>query len=79
MLTDALNTVLDLCSKLQLSFYLSWAESENLWYSYADGQGEGEYFEIKRAGTSEQALERLAEKLVLFEAECLERMKNATT
>ena len=52
MLTDALNTVLDLCSKLQLSFYLSWAESENLWYSYADGQGEGEYLSALRKNSS---------------------------
>lgn len=79
MLTDALIMVRELCARLGFSFTLTWSEAEGLWYADASGQGKLEYFEIKRASTSEIALERLAEKLSVFEAGVLETRKNAAS
>jgi hypothetical protein len=78
MLVDALINVKDRCARLGLGFALAWSEAEDSWYAHARGIGAGEYFEVKRAATSEAALERLAEKLTVYEHGLMDRAIDAS-
>lgn len=47
-LEEAIDTLKLECGLRQWRFNLQWSEAENTYYGYADGQGQGEFLEVKR-------------------------------
>jgi hypothetical protein len=56
------------CADKDFSFSVSFSEAEQTYYASADGQGVGEFVEVKRLSSMAEAMDQLADRVTEWRA-----------